>query len=178
MGDIANTILCALIFKCTFFQEIKEHGGTLIEGLIVYVTELEERKCTVELLAEPSGDGGGESSDANFDGEAFVQPLDVIARNGVQALGLTRMARVLQGFANLIRCTKMPGGKVQVYEADAIAEAIRLAKAEDGQYVRQAVRVNLGAFLCHFADWYSKLEWDYFHFNGHGYDMLVLFPCR
>ncbi|KAG0613592.1 hypothetical protein M758_6G114000 [Ceratodon purpureus] len=121
--------------------EIKEHGGTLIEGLIVYVTELEERKCTVELLAEPSGDGGGESSDANFDGEAFVQPLDVIARNGVQALGLTRMARVLQGFANLIRCTKMPGGKVQVYEADAIAEAIRLAKAEDGQYVRQAMKL-------------------------------------
>lgn len=124
----------------------------MIEGLIVYVTELEERKCTVELVVEPSNEGG-ESSDLNLEGEAFSQPLDVIARNGVQALGLTRMQRVLQGFANLIKCTNFLGGRVEVYKAGAIGEAIRLAKGENGQYIRQAVSTVLDAFLCHYANW-------------------------
>lgn len=111
----------------------------------MYVTELEERKCTIELVAEPSGEGG-ESSDASFEGEAFRQPLDVRARNGVDFLKLTGMARVLQGFINLIKCTELPGGKYEVYKAGAVGEAIRLAKAEEGQYIRQAVRTVLGAF--------------------------------
>ena len=151
--------MCKSNLNLQFFQEIKEHGGTFIEELIVNITEREERKCiVVDLVAESSEERiksqneGGESSDASFKVEACAKPLDVIARDGVQALNknasIKNPARVYQGLAHLTKCTKLPGGIFEVYKAGAIAEAIRLAKAENGKYITQAVRTKFSMPFC------------------------------
>jgi len=70
-------------------------------------------------------------------------PLDEEARSAVQALGNPQMHWVLSGFDDLIRCTQSPNGKLAVFTADAIPEAIRLARTKDGLYVTEAVRTIL-----------------------------------
>lgn len=140
------------------FQEVEKNEGSFLEVLLLYIAELEgKRKCTSDGRASSDVNADERIFDKSVDegshnaGQAhgFDKPLNEVARKAVQALGLTRMHWVLAGFEDLIRCTKLPKGKLEVYKANAIPEAIRLAQAEEGLYTKDAVRSILDATQAH-----------------------------
>lgn len=132
------------------FQETKEYEGTFLEELLFYVTELEKRKLT-------SHGGSGSASDANSNAyHSFDKPLDEVARDGVQKLSLEEMVFVLAGLDDLLECTKTSKGKLEVFKAGAIPEAIRLAKQETGKYIDDVVRAI-------FSHYFKLLHGNRFH---------------
>jgi hypothetical protein len=111
-----------------------------------------------EQPAAESSTEEGESSDVSFEGVAFDETLERKAQIGLEYLNSTTQPRALAGFRHLIKCASLPGGPLAVYNANyirpppappmkAIPTAFALAKTQDPQYSKLAVRTIINAWL-------------------------------